>query len=411
LQDGNYYIANVLCSYINIMSRGSLGDTDIYTIHNHVKLVRGGKPYFSQMLEMIDNAKTSIHLQTYIYDEDETGNAIAEALIKAAARGVGVYVLLDAYASQNLSNHFKNHLIKAGIHLCFFEPFFHSRRFYIGRRLHHKILLTDEYKSLVGGINISNRYNDIQGTPAWLDWAICTEGDASHQLYHYCVEVWDKEAGDTLHLKANNFYPPNAVTETCYVRVRKNDWINRRTQVSHSYKEMFKTAKTDVIVMSSYFWPSRSLLRKIAYASKRGVQIKLILAGVSDIKISKYAERYMYRWLFRNNVIVYEYQKNVLHGKIAVKDGKWVTVGSYNLNNISARASIELNMDVKNEDFAQNVKHTLEEIITNDCTQIINDTFIPQNVFLQFVQFLSYEAIHLIFFLFTFYFKQTKYER
>ncbi|MBS1689221.1 MAG: hypothetical protein JSS96_10885, partial [Bacteroidetes bacterium] len=393
------------------MSRGALGDTDIYTIHNRAKLVRGGKPYFDQMLEMIDEAKISVHLQTYIYDEDETGNTIADALLRAATRGLKIYVLLDAYASQGLSNQFKDKLIKAGIRLCFFEPFFHSKHFYIGRRLHHKVLLTDEYKSLVGGVNISNRYNDIQGTPAWLDWAIYTEGDASHQLYRYCVEVWDKAAGDTLRLKPNNFYPANAVIDTCYVRVRKNDWINRRTQVSHSYKEMFKTAKTDIIVMSSYFWPSRSLLRKIAYASKRGVQIKLILAGVSDIKISKYAERYMYHWLFRNNVSVYEYQKNVLHGKIAVKDGKWVTVGSYNLNGISAHASIELNMDVKNQDFAQDVKHTLEDIISKDCTQIIHDNFDRQSVFQQFIQFLSYKIIHLIFFLFTFYFKQANFER
>ncbi|MGN6567816.1 MAG: phospholipase D-like domain-containing protein [Flavipsychrobacter sp.] len=393
------------------MSGGNAINNDVYTIHNHVKLIHGGAEYFSKMVEMINAASISIHLQTYIYDDDETGNIIADALIRATGREVKVYMLLDAFASQNLSNHFKYRLIKAGVHLCFYEPFFHSKNFYIGRRLHHKVIVTDLFNSMVGGVNVSNRYNDINGTPAWLDWAVYTEGDASRQLYDYCVEIWNKATKQTIRLRDINHYSIHKITDICYVRVRKNDWVNRYTQVSNSYKELFKTAKSSIVVMSSYFWPSRNLLRKIAYASKRGVDIKLILAGVSDVKIAKHAERYMYRWLFRNNVAVYEYQRNVLHGKIAVKDNKWVTLGSYNLNNISAYASIELNMDVKNDVFAQTARNALEQIIINDCLQVTNNTSIPKTLFHQFVQFLSYEIIHLIFFLFTFYFRQTKYER
>jgi len=79
-----------------------------------------------------------------------------------------------------------------------------------------------------------------------------------------------------------------------------------------------------------------------------GVIIKVVQAGISDIALSKYAERYMYRWLLRNKVEIYEYQKTVLHGKIAVCDDQWMTVGSYNVNNLSAYASIELNLDVDN---------------------------------------------------------------
>ena len=391
------------------MSGGSSNRAS-YTEHNEVQLIRGGKDYFDKVLEMIDTAVSSIHLQTYIYDEDETGNKIADALIRAVNRKVKVYVLLDGYASRSLSSAFIKKLLNAGIHFEYFMPLFRFKSFYLGRRLHYKVIVTDGYKCIVGGVNISNRYNDIMGKPAWLDWAIYNEGEASEELYTYCIEMWNKASKNKIYLSAKDTEIVNRTNNICHVGVRRNDWVNRRTQVSKSYKNMFATAQSHVIVMSSYFWPSRKILREMTQASKRGVKIQLILAGISDVTIAKYAERYMYRLLFRNKIEIYEYQLNVLHGKIAVKDSNLVTVGSYNVNNISAYASIEINLDIKNDAFANQVEKTLEHILTTDCVQIKESEFMKQNKFIQFLQMLSYEAIHFIFFLFTFYFKQTKYQ-
>jgi len=142
-------------------------------------------------------------------------------------------------------------------------------------------------------------------------------------------------------------------------------------------------------------------------AAKRGVVIKLILAGTSDVKVAKQAERYMYRWLFKNRIEIYEYPHNILHGKIAVYDSVWVTGGSYNVNNISAYASIELNLDVKGNSFAGLVKDTLDGIIRNDCIQFTESTYQTKyNFFQRIVQYVSYELVRLVFFLFTFYFRQ-----
>jgi len=389
------------------MSGGSSNKAS-YTEHNEVQLIRGGKDYFDKVLLMIDTAISSIHLQTYIFDEDETGNTIADALIRAANRKVKVYVLLDGYASRSLSSAFKHKLQKAGIHFEYFMPLFRFKSFYLGRRLHYKVIVTDAYKCIVGGVNISNRYNDLMGNPAWLDWAIYNEGEASEALYTYCIEMWNKASKNKIY-ELSNAAQIKKTTNICHVGLRRNDWVSRRTQVSKSYRNMFATAQSHVIVMSSYFWPSRKILREMTQASKRGVKIQLILAGISDVSIAKYAERYMYRLLFRNKIEIHEYQLNVLHGKIAVKDKNWVTVGSYNVNNISAYASIEVNLDIKNGAFAKHVEETLAHIITNDCVQIKEGEFMKQNKFIQFLQMLSYEAIHFIFFLFTFYFKQTKY--
>ncbi len=113
----------------------------------------------------------------YIYEADETGNRIADALIRAANRGVQVYMLLDGYASRPFSDSSTLADIKnAGIHFRWFEPLFRGHNFFVGRRMHHKIIVTDEQQGLVGGLNITNRYNDIAGQPGWLDWAALRSG-------------------------------------------------------------------------------------------------------------------------------------------------------------------------------------------------------------------------------------------
>jgi cardiolipin synthase len=146
--------------------------------------------------------------------------------------------------------------------------------------------------------------------------------------------------------------------------------------------------------------------RQLKYAASRGVKIKLITAGVSDVKVAKYAERFMYDWLLRYNIEIYEYQPMVLHGKIAVCDSQWMTIGSYNINNISAYASIELNMNVRNEAFAKEAEQVLSQIAEKDCIQVTEEyNKRTKNIIKQFVRWLSYEFIRFTFYLFTFYFK------
>lgn len=378
-----------------------------YTVHNRVKLVRGGSEYFDLLEKMINEARFTIHLHTYLYDEDETGMRIATALINAVKRNVNVYLLADGYASGGLSPDFKNKLRTGGVHFSFFEPFVRSQHFYMGRRLHYKVVVVDSFCSLVGGINISNKYNDMPGLPAWLDWAVYTEGEASVLLENHCAEIWNGSEKRERYI-AVPLISITRLKEICIVKTRKNDWVNRKTEIYQSYMELFSTAHSDVILMSSYFWPGRRLLNRIMDAAKRGVKVKLILAGVSDIKLAKYAERYIYRRLLKNGIEIYEYQGNVLHGKVAVFDGREVTIGSFNVNNISAYASVELNLVVKNEAFAGTVNSALSDIITSNCFQITEELFVNNyNLFQRLWHQLSYEIVHFIFFLFTFYFRQS----
>jgi len=380
-----------------------------FTLYNKAELIRGGRNYFSALHDMIDKASKSIQLQVYIFEEDETGKEVASRLIKAAKKGIKVQVLLDGYASKGLSTGFKYSMRESGIRLRFFEPIFKGGNYYFGRRLHHKIVVCDGIVSLVGGINISDRYNDMPGTPAWLDWAIKVEGEASFELFKLCNQCYSKQPDDWLLLPKQDIVNALDTNLHCPIRIRRNDWVMGRNEISASYMEMFKKARYEIIIMSSYFIPSLFFRNNIIKALKKGVKIKLILAGISDVGIAKNAERYLYRWAVRHGIEIHEYNHNILHGKIAVADGKIITIGSYNINDISALASIELNLDVEEVTFSKDVHQQLMKIIDNDCSRIspisIIRTYRPSERILQWI---SYETVRLLFTLFTFYFSKKR---
>ncbi len=380
-----------------------------YLSQNKIKLVSGGRAYFDQILEMTNQSQEIIQLQVYIFDEDETGREVVHALKNAVKRNVRVYLMADGYASQNLSKKFIRELEDAGIHFRFFEPLFRSRHTYFGRRLHHKILVVDNRVALVGGINISNHYNDMPGQPGWLDFALYMEGEIVHELCRICNKIWEGYIPSKRISPCGEARPGFDISpgENCQLRVRRNDWVMKRNQVSRSYVEMFRHANDHIIMMSGYFLPGRVIRKNMRKAAARGVKIKLVLAGISDVMVAKNAERYMYNWLFRNGIEVYEYKPRVLHGKVAVYDGQWATIGSYNVNIISAYASIELNIDVNNRDFAVMLDQKLEKIIQEDCVLITKEDFnLHNNILYRLWEQICYWFISFLFFLFTFNFKQ-----
>lgn len=378
-----------------------------YTYHNKIRLIRGGHQYFDMLEEMINNAKLHVYFQTYIYDDDTTGRRITDALKTAAQRGVKVYLLTDAYASKALGKSFEEEMGEAGVNFRRFEPILRSRYFYYGRRLHHKIVVTDACYSLVAGVNISDRYNDLPGQPAWLDWALFTEGEVSCDLFKVCVELWFKSYARATFAIRQQKIPRFPADWNCAVKVRRNDWVHRYNQITRSYLEMLYLAKENIIIMSSYFLPGRTIRRHLRRASARGVKISVMLAGKSDIPVAKYAERYIYRWLFKHKITVYEYPHRVLHGKLSTYDDKWVTVGSYNVNNISAFASVELNLDVENAEFASGVRAQLEKIIADECILVTPENYITRNNYFQrIMQVIAYEIVRMMVYLFTFYMKQ-----
>jgi cardiolipin synthase A/B len=350
-----------------------------YFARNKVEMVKMGKPFFTLLKTLIDNARETIHIQTYIFGEDTTGLYIADALKEAAKRGVQVWLMVDGYASQKLSKNFQNELKDAGVKFRFFEPFFRSKHFYFGRRLHHKIVVVDSCDCLVGSMNIADKYNDIDGEKAWFDMAVHIKGNVALELERICVrffygrswKVWrwsNKKPGAKKEMDFPESY-------NVPIRVRQNDWIQKKGQATSSYFQLFHKAEKSISVVCSYVLPGKGLRAQMVKAAKKGVKIRFVLAGTSDVKVVKAAERYLYRWMARYNMKLYEYQTTILHTKMAAADGEFMTLGSYNLNNLSAYASIELNLDIKNKSLVSKVEKEIDGIIEKDCEEVDLDHY------------------------------------
>jgi len=380
-----------------------------FTAVNRVKLIHSGREFFDTLIQLIQDAKDSIHVQMYIYDDDETGRSVTAALKEAVKRKVSVYLLADGYASQSLSKESIEDLKSAGINFRYFEPLMRSKNFYFGRRLHHKLVVVDARYALVGGINVSNRYNDMPEEGAWLDFALWLEGETAKDL---CVLAWKTwkaypaKMGKTP-CESNTIEFDIPKDERVQVRMRRNDWVRRKSEISSTYLKILRESKSSVVFLSSYFLPGRTFRSSLRRAVLRGTKVRIIMAGTSDVMLAKRAERWYYDWLLRNGIELYEYQKTVLHGKLATVDDQWMTIGSYNINDISANASIELNLDVADPAFAKQTREVLEKIMVKDCVRISAEQYKrSKNIVKQFMHWTSYEIFRVTLFLFTFYFRQ-----
>ncbi len=320
-----------------------------------VELLRSGKEYFDALVSLIENATSTIHLQVYIFDLDQTGKEVLQAVLDAAMRGVKIFMVVDGFGSMRFSDADVKQLRSAGVLFRFFSPLPFPGVLQPGRRLHHKVLVVDDCKALVGGINIADKYRGVFPEIAWLDYAVLVEGPVVGQIRDYCLKLYFRK----FHVPAKFRLPaslPNALSKRgSSARMRINDWFRGKNQISSSYKKQIRAAKTEVFIMASYFLPTRRLLKIILQAAGKGVRVTLVLGKYSDVVLMKPAMRYLYNVLLRNNVEVYEYESSVLHAKVCVVDREWVSVGSHNLNHLSEWMSLEMNVEVQDKAFAKDV--------------------------------------------------------
>lgn len=365
-----------------------------YINGNDVKLVKSGNEYFNTLEKIINEAQQSIHLQTYIFEEDTTGRQVATQLIKAAKRGVKVYLLVDAYGSSKLSYKFTRELSQHGIEIRRFSPI-HFWKLETGRRLHHKITVVDKKYALIGGINIADKYKGATKEKAWLDYAVLLQGNIVWDAYLLCYQLWNKKLYKPRFKKPSDLIPhPSAM----YVQLVQHDFFRRKINIYKSYVNAIKSAQKEIIMVSSYFIPGRRILNTILKAADRGVKIKLILGHQSDVPIAQKATCFLYRKLLEHGVDIYEYRPSIVHAKVMVVDSKWCTVGSFNLNFLSEYNSIELNVNIADDSFASNLKSELTKIIEEDCIHIEKNEYLSkQTIFAQIHYQINYSVIRFLF--------------
>jgi cardiolipin synthase A/B len=341
-----------------------------YKSGHAVELLRSGKQYFTACLREIDKARKYIHFQTYIVDDDETGRRFVNALIKAAKRGVRVYFLIDAYGGASFSKNLIAEVEEAGILFRKFSPAFITKDFQMSLRLHHKVLLVDGEVAIIGGMNVANRYRGTPKLKEWLDFAILIRGPECGHVLFILKKTWNKAFFRRKERSHETVHFPHHYNENVNVKVLQNNWYRNKIEILKSYRSAMKHSKDRMIIMASYFLPGRNERKLLRLASRRGVDIKIVLASESDAQLFKRATNFLYDFILRNNIRIYEYLPSNLHAKVATVDGTWSTIGSYNLNHLSDYGSIEMNADILNSKFAREFEAILLGIIEKDCRQI-----------------------------------------
>lgn len=335
---------------------------------NRITLVNSGAPFFDLLLQLIKESKYVLHLQFYIFDLDKTGLLIFEELKQAVKRGVSVFVVVDAYASEQITPKICSLFTTNGIYIKRFSPLKNKRGIGIGRRLHHKLVWVDGHTALVGGINIADKYSGYHGATPWLDFAVKVEGPLCNDIKKTCDEVLPNRLLKQAYRKLPRIvFDENLPHKS---RIRKNDWFRSRIEISRSYRQAFRRANKSITIVASYFLPGNRVRKLIRNASARGVDVTVILVGNSDVPLIKPAMTYLYDWMLRNNITIYEWRNSILHGKLAVADGWWTTIGSYNLNALSDYGSLEVNIEVYNKQFAADTEKVLQHYIETGCEQV-----------------------------------------
>jgi len=368
-----------------------------YSDGHSVELLRSGEQFFKANIEAIDSARNYIHFQTYIVDEDETGTKIFDALVRAAERGVRTYLLLDAFGTKYLSGELVNKIENSGILFRFFSPVFITKGFQLSLRLHHKVLLVDGELAIIGGLNFANRYHGKPGKKEWLDFAVSVRGPECIHINTILKRTWNKTFLSKAERSNETVPVVKRYDDNITLRVTENNWYRNRIEILRSYRSAFKHSHHHMIIFASYFLPGRLERKLLRLASARGVDIKIVLAAESDAPIFKRATSFLYEYILRNNIRIYEYLPSNLHAKVATVDGRWCTIGSYNLNHISDYGSIEMNVEILDPNFTGNFERLLLEIIKNDCRQVTFEDYLRRRtIFSRFTGWLSYQMIRLL---------------
>ncbi len=364
---------------------------------HQVVLLQSGEPFFATVEKIIDEAKYYIHFQAYLIDEDETGIRIIKSLIRAAKRGVRTYLLLDAFGTKYLSNELINSIEESGILFRFFSPTFITKGFQLSLRLHSKVVMADGEVAIIGGMNFANRYHGTKGKKTWLDFAVMIKGPECARTLDILRRLWNKTFIPMEEKSYESVDQPVSYPDNIKLRVLQNNWYRNKIEISKSYRSAVRSAREKMMIFASYFLPGRNERKLLRSASMRGVDITIVLSAESDAPVFKRATGFLYDFILRNNIKIYEYLPSNLHAKVATVDGKWSTIGSYNLNHVSDYASIEINVAILDEGFTLQFEELLRKIIRDDCRQITVEEYKRRNTWFSVISgWLSYQMIRLL---------------
>ncbi len=353
---------------------------------HQLQLLQGGGQYFPALIGAIDASQHEVRLETYIFHFDVQGIAVAEALERAARRGVAVYLVMDGVGTPSVPEDWQTRWNDSRVRWHQYAPLGHLGLFIPSRwrRMHRKLCVVDGQWAFCGGINVLDDWLDPNHGPlkvARLDYAVRVQGPLVLQCQQAMVQFWARLAATKqlrhLHWReirkswpALRLLPRSGLVpmvevpaDGSFAALVLRDNVRNRTGIERAYLKAIGEARHDILLANAYFLPGARLRRALKFAVRRGVRVRVLVQGQYEYFMQYHASRPVLSELAAAGVEVYEYIPGFLHAKVAVADTVWATVGSSNLDPLSLLLAREANVMVHDAEFALQLDAALCAVI------------------------------------------------
>jgi cardiolipin synthase A/B len=332
---------------------------------NKLTLLQDGPATYQAMFAAMRAAKDHIHLETYIFEDDDTGRQFADLLLQRQAAGVQVNLIYDSVGCLNTPREFFERLSAGGIQVLEFNPVNplagKKKEWLLNNRDHRKLLVVDGRVAFIGGINISEAYSTGSSmsltrkreskAPGWRDTHLQIEGPVVAEFQKLFMDTWSKQKGPPLAEK--NYFPKLEKQGDEIVRAIGSASSDPHSLIYLTLMSAIDSAEQRIYLTNAYFVPDPQLLKALTDAARRGVEVKLVLPSHTDSWATFHAGRSHYSKLLHAGVKIYERRGAVMHSKTASIDGVWSTIGSTNLDWRSFLHNDEINAAILGRDFAR----------------------------------------------------------
>jgi cardiolipin synthase len=347
---------------------------------NRVKLLQDGPDTYRAIYAALAAAKTTINMETYIFEDDEVGRKFAQELVAAAARGVTVNLVHDSVGTLGTPREFFADLAGRGVHVLEFNPvnpLTAHGDWEINQRDHRKLTIVDGKVAFLGGINISSVYSggsfskSSRNRPGqevpWRDTDVQIEGPVVADFQKMFIDTWGRQKGPPI--ASANYFPPLERRGDAVVRAVGGVAAEPYSQIYATFISAIRSAETSILLANAYFDPDPQMLEALLEAARRGVDVQLLVPSVSDSWVVLAAGRRLYGDLLEAGVKIYERRGALLHSKTTLIDGVWSAVGSTNLDWRSFLHNDEINAIVLGPAFGDEMKAAFQKDLT-ESTQL-----------------------------------------
>ncbi len=363
---------------------------------NNVQLLINGEEKFPEVLKTLKTAKSFIHMEYYDWENDNRGNQIKDLLLQKIEQGVKVRVIYDDYASRKIKHNIVKELRAGGAEIF---PFIRVKFKQIANRLNHrdhrKIIIMDGHTGFIGGLNVSDRYdNSIDTGLWWRDTHSKITGPAVLNLQRHFLVNWNSCQPNRLSVDKELFPEFKSINQERFTELTQivaGGPIYPISKIMLTYFKIFTSARDKLYITNPYFIPNDSILDALKQAAISGVDVRLLMPKKSDSAIVGAAAKFYYSELLQAGVKIYLYKKGFVHAKTVVADSQLSVVGTANMDIRSFDLNFEIFSTIHGIKFAKQLEKTFMNDL-EECDEINYQDWLNQGI----AKKLSYATARLI---------------